>query len=289
VTKGTLYLVATPIGNLEDITLRALRILAEADIIACEDTRHTRKLLTHYNIAKSPGGLVSYHEHNERERAAELVAKLESGSEIALVSDAGMPLISDPGYHLVREASEHQIQIVPIPGASAVVTALAASGLPTVEFLFAGFLPSRNSARRARLADFISTPSTLVFYETPHRINETLRDAREVLGDRPAAVARELTKLHEEFIRGKLSEIAARVSESGPRGEYVLVIGPPVEGGQQGELEGAAPRSILDEVSECMKVEGLDQKAALKRVAKARGISKSEAYRMLMVAQGKTR
>ena|SRR5215831_1199945 len=282
--SGILYLVATPIGNLEDITLRALRVLAEADIIACEDTRRTRKLLAHYEISRP---LVSYYEHNERERSAELVGKLKSGSRVVLVSDAGMPLISDPGYHLVKAAIEHRIPIVPVPGASALVTALAASGLPTSEFLFGGFLPSRASARRARLAEFSGGRSTLVFYETPHRIAGALQDVLEVLGDRTAVLARELTKMHEEFIRGTLSEIAARIAESDLPGEYVLVIGPPSAGGRDSAAQSRL--SILDEVNEYMSTEGLDQKAALKRVARSRGISKSEAYRMLMKEQAKKR
>ena len=281
---GTLYIVATPIGNLEDITLRALKVLSEVDVIACEDTRHTRKLLSHYEISKP---LVSYHEHNERERAAELVARLESGSIVALVSDAGMPLISDPGYHLVREAIEHQIPIIPIPGASALVTALAASGLDTNEFLFAGFLPPRRSSRRARLADLAASPYTVIFYETPHRITEALRDALELLGDRPAALARELTKIHEEIIRGKLSDIIAHTLQREPRGEYVLTIGsagPEGRGATEGREQS---RSIQDEIDHLMKDSGLDKKTALKRIAKLRGVSRSEAYRMLMSELGK--
>jgi 16S rRNA (cytidine1402-2'-O)-methyltransferase len=282
---GTLYIVATPIGNLEDITLRALKVLSEVDIIACEDTRHTRKLLSHYEISKP---LVSYYEHNERERAAELVARLESGSSVALVSDAGMPLISDPGYHLVREAIEHQIPIVPIPGASALVTALAASGLDTNEFLFAGFLPSRKSARRARLSDLAASRCTLVFYETPHRIAEALRDALEVLGDRPAALARELTKIHEEIVRGRLSDIIARVSGREPKGEYVLMIGPSgAEDSAAVKQDRDPSRTIKEEIDELMNYAGMDKKTALKRIAKLRGISKSEAYRMLMSELGK--
>ena len=205
---GTLYLVGTPIGNLEDITLRALRVLGEVDLIACEDTRHTGKLLRHYKISKP---LVSYHEHNERERAGELIEKLLAGLSVALVSDAGMPLISDPGYHIVGEAARVGVPVVPIPGPSAVIAALAASGLPTAEFVFAGFLPPRRGARRRRLEDYLLTPSTLVFYEAPHRIKECLDDARQILGDRQAAVARELTKLHEEMIRGRLSDLAAAI------------------------------------------------------------------------------
>lgn len=268
--SGTLYLVATPIGNLEDITLRALRVLREVDLIACEDTRHTRKLLAHYEISKAS---VSYHEHNERERSAELTEKLKAGLNVALVSDAGTPLVSDPGYRLVRDSIDDGIRVVPIPGPSALVTALAASGLSTGEFTFAGFLPARRHARRARLAGFAAVRSTLVFYEAPHRIKETLADARDVLGNRQAVVARELTKLHEQFIRGSLSDL--EIAET--RGEIVLLIGPPAD---DKDVEPA--RSILEEVETTMREEGVDRKSALKRVARARHISKSEAYRLML-------
>jgi 16S rRNA (cytidine1402-2'-O)-methyltransferase len=300
---GTLYVVATPIGNLEDITLRALRVLAEVDIIACEDTRHTQKLLSHFKISKP---LVSYHEHNEQPRATELCGKLQAGASIALVSDAGTPLVSDPGYRLIQEAAGRNIPIVPLPGATALITALAASGLPTNEFVFAGFLPSRRGARRTRLGDFLLFPSTLIFYESPYRIKETLKDVIEVLGDRDAAVARELTKVHEEFVRGKLSEISGQIETSHPRGEYVLVIGPrtaqraPVRGGAAGggadaragkeEVDAgreggdfpATERSILEEVDELMNTEGMDQKTALKRVARSHELPRREAYRLLV-------
>src|ERR1041385_3845884 len=219
---GTLYIVATPIGNLEDITQRALRILREVDLIACEDTRHTQKLLNHFGIDTKT---ISYHEHNERERAAELCSILESGQSVALVSDAGTPLISDPGFRIVRAAIEKGISVVPIPGAAAFVTALAASGLATDQFYFAGFLPARASARRARLEELAAIPASLVLYEAPHRIAAALRDAMDVLGNREAIVARELTKLHEEFARGKLSELAERFSKpANARGEIVLII-----------------------------------------------------------------
>src|SRR5262249_50651831 len=276
---GTLYLVATPIGNLEDITLRALRVLGEVDIIACEDTRHTRKLLSHYKISKP---LVSYHEHNERARAGELIEKLLGGLSVALVSDAGMPLISDPGYSIVTEAARAGVPIVPIPGASAVVTALAASGLPTSEFVFAGFLPPRSVQRKRRLNDFAMSLSSLVFYEAPHRIKDCLNDAREVLGDRPAALARELTKIHEEIIRGHLSEIADRISQREPKGEYVLIIGPRSASELPELRTGELETSIVEEVRAIMAAEGLDQKSALKRVAKLRGLTKREAYRQLV-------
>jgi 16S rRNA (cytidine1402-2'-O)-methyltransferase len=275
---GTLYLVATPIGNLEDITLRALRVLKEADIIACEDTRHTRVLLDHYGIK---GKLTSYHEHNERARAEELVAMIEAGRSIALVSDAGTPAISDPGFRLARLASERGATVVPIPGAAAFVAALVASGLPTDEFFFGGFLPARSTQRRARLTEVRAIPSTLIFYEAPHRVAESLQDAREILGEREAAVARELTKLHEEIVRGRLSELAERFgSTEAARGEMVVVIDRHVlEEAKQDSAEDVAARVAA------LEGEGLDARAALKRVARELGLSRSEAYRRLTASR----
>src|ERR1700752_2023431 len=203
---GCLYLVATPIGNLEAITLRALRILKEVDQIACEDTRHTQKLLSHYDIHKS---LVSYHEHNELTRAPELVMALEQGAKIALVSDAGTPLVSDPGHRLVTLCLRHRIPIVPIPGPSALLAALSASGLPNEEFLFVGFLPARSGERRRALERLRIEDRTIVLYEAPHRVAESVADALEILGDRPACLAREVTKVHEEFRRARLSDLLA--------------------------------------------------------------------------------
>ncbi|HXG65737.1 MAG TPA: 16S rRNA (cytidine(1402)-2'-O)-methyltransferase [Blastocatellia bacterium] len=278
---GTLYLVATPIGNLEDITLRALRVLKEVDLIACEDTRHTRKLLAHYNISTPT---VSYHEHNERERAAELVAKLEAGTNVAVVSDAGTPLVSDPGFRIVREAINRGIAVTPIPGPSALLAALAASGLPTNEFLFGGFLPPRRAARLARLRALADAAATLVFYEAPHRIQEALADAREALGDRQCVLARELTKMHEEFLRGSLSEVYDRVSGRDMKGEMVLLIGPPLADNQR----RPAPVSIAGEVEALMQSRGLDRKDALKQVARSLGISKSEAYRRMLAEQSES-
>jgi 16S rRNA (cytidine1402-2'-O)-methyltransferase len=280
---GALYIIATPIGNLEDITLRALRVLKEVDLIACEDTRHTRKLLAHYQISKPT---VSYHEHNERERTAELIDKIEAGLNIALVSDAGTPLISDPGFLIVNEAIDRQIAVIPIPGPSALVTALSAAGLPTGEFAFIGFLPSQASARRARLKELADVRSTLIFYEAPHRIKATIEDARKGFGDRQCVIARELTKLHEEFIRGRLSEIA--LPEASARGEIVLLVGPPREGPAK-QTEGEATRSIVEEVEQMMDAEGLDQKSALKRVARERGIGKSEAYRLMIAERARNK
>src|SRR5262249_25697483 len=201
-----LYLVATPIGNLEDITLRALRVLREVDLIACEDTRYTRGLLDHFGINKRT---VSYHQHNEQERAAELVERMAGGDSIAVVTDAGSPGISDPAYRIVTAAIERGVAVVPIPGPTAIIAGLTASGLPTDSFLFAGFLPHKTAARRSRLNELKFERATLVFYEAPHRIRETLADSLGILGDRNAALGRELTKLHEQFIRGRLTEIIA--------------------------------------------------------------------------------
>ena len=270
---GCLYLVATPIGNLEDITLRALRILKEADQIACEDTRHTQKLLSHYNISKP---LVSYHEHNEMTRAPELVLAMEQGQQIALVSDAGMPLVSDPGYRLVTLALRHHIPVIPVPGPSALLAALSASGLPNEEFLFAGFLPARSGERRRALERLRIEDRTIIFYEAPHRIEETLADAREILGDRPACLAREVTKLHEEFRRGTLSELVASLSDKPVRGEITLLIGavPP----EQRAAERNSSQSLAERVDELIRQAKLDRKEALKLAAKERGLSKRAAY-----------
>lgn len=274
--KGCLYLVATPIGNLEDITLRALRILKEADQIACEDTRHTQKLLQHYQIQKQ---LVSYHEHNEMTRAPELVLAMEQGQQIALVSDAGMPLVSDPGYRLVTLALRHHLDVVPVPGPSALLAALSASGLPNEEFLFAGFLPARSGERRRTLERLRIEDRTIIFYEAPHRIEETLADARETLGNRPACLAREVTKLHEEFRRGTLSELSASLSERPARGEITLLIGPvPAE---ERAVHRDTSQSLAERVDELIRQAKLDRKEALKLAAKERGITKRAAYQEL--------
>src|SRR5436853_720255 len=264
---GCLYLVGTPIGNLEDITLRALRILKEADQIACEDTRHTQKLLSHYEISKP---LVSYHEHNEMTRAPELVVAMEQGAKIALVSDAGMPLVSDPGYRLVTLCARHQIPVIPIPGPSALLAALSASGLPNEEFLFVGFLPARTGERRRALERLRIEDRTLILYEAPHRVAETIADAREILGDRPACLAREVTKIHEEFRRGTLSELMASVAEKPARGEITLLIGP-LPGDDKSARDSS--QSLADRVDELMRQAKRDRKEALKLAAKARGKS----------------
>jgi 16S rRNA (cytidine1402-2'-O)-methyltransferase len=270
---GCLYLVGTPIGNLEDITLRALRILKEVDQIACEDTRHTQKLLTHYDIHKP---LVSYHEHNELTRAPELVLSLEQGAKIALVSDAGMPLVSDPGHRLVTLCLRHKIPVVPIPGPSALLASLSASGLPNEEFLFVGFLPARTGERRRALERLRIEDRTLILYEAPHRIAESVADAREILGDRPACVAREVTKLHEEFLRGKLSEIAASLEERPARGEITVLIGPAETAEARSHADSA--QSLAARVDELMHQAKLDRKDALKLAAKERGLTRRAAY-----------
>jgi 16S rRNA (cytidine1402-2'-O)-methyltransferase len=275
--RGTLYLVATPIGNLEDVTRRALRVLGEADVVACEDTRRTRSLLEHFGIRART---VSYHEHNERERAAELAQLIEEGQTVALVSDAGTPGINDPGYRVVRACVERNLSIVPVPGPTAFVAALTASGLPTDEFYFGGFLPARSHARREKLASVKQLRATLVFYETPHRLAHALADALALLGEREAAVARELTKMHEEIVRGRLSELAARFAPEGAaRGEMVLVIDRDVidEGGGEGTSKTS---SVADLVTQ-FEAEGLDQRAALKRAARELGLTRDEAYRRL--------
>ena len=278
---GTLYLIATPIGNLEDITHRAVRLLGEVNVIACEDTRHTKKLLSHYGINTRT---ISYHEHNERERAAELFERLRQGADVAVVSDAGTPGISDPGFRLARVAIDNGVRVVPVPGANALVSALVASGLPTDEFFFGGFLPARSGARRTRLSELRSLAATLVFYEGPHRIAATLRDAREILGERQAVVARELTKLHEEIARGSLSELAERFSSAeSARGEMVLVIDRNVIHGE-GETSDAV--ASLGTLVTKFENEGLDHRAALKKAARELGLSRDEAYRRLVAERG---
>ncbi|HEX8709138.1 MAG TPA: 16S rRNA (cytidine(1402)-2'-O)-methyltransferase [Pyrinomonadaceae bacterium] len=281
---GTLYIVATPIGNLEDITQRALRVLGEVAVIACEDTRHTRVLLNHYGIETKT---VSYHEHNERERAAELGALLETGASVAVVSDAGTPGISDPGFRLVHEAATRGARVVPVPGATAFVAALVASGLPTDSFFFGGFLPARSTQRRARFAEARTLDATLIFYEAPHRIAQALADAREMLGEREAAVARELTKLHEEVLRGRLSELALRFGgKATARGEMVLVIDRAIineEASENGPASGIAARV------ETFESQGMDARAALKKAARELGLGRSEAYRRLVAERARAR
>ena len=272
-SAGTLYLVGTPIGNLEDITLRALRTLKEVDLIACEDTRQTHKLLNHYGIEKRT---ISYHEHNELERAPELIVHLENGDNVAVVSDAGMPGVSDPGYRLVALAVRHHIRVVPIPGASAFLSALVASGLPTDSFRFGGFLPAKAGARRSALESARTSPRTQIFYEAPHRLLETMRDVIEILGpDRRVAVAREVTKLHEEFLRGHASEVLAVLEQRGEvKGEITLLIAKGEEG-----ASGSPVGTVSARIRELMRTDQMEEKDALKQAAREFGLSKSEAYR----------
>jgi 16S rRNA (cytidine1402-2'-O)-methyltransferase len=271
--QGTLYVVATPIGNLEDTTYRAVRVLREADLIACEDTRHTAKLLAHYGIDKPT---VSYHEHNEAARAEELVEKLEQGLNIAQVSDAGMPGISDPGYRVIKLAIERGIQVAPVPGPSAAIAALAASGLPTDSFQFLGFLPARSGERRTMLEALRDAQQTTVVYEAPHRVAEAMRDIAEILGpQRQVVVARELTKIHEEFLRGSAAGVLEQLQRREVKGEITLVIG---------KSEGPGPgarKNLAERLQEIMREQKIDENAALKAVAKELGVSKSEAYREL--------
>ena len=275
-TGPALYLVGTPIGNLEDITLRALRVLKEVDVIACEDTRQTQKLLNHYAIATRT---TSYHEHNEMTRSAELVKEMQEGASVALVTDAGMPGISDPGYRLIALAIRHHVPVVPVPGASAFLAALVASGLPTDSFRFSGFLPAKRGERRAALEGIKNSPRTQVFYEAPHRIVEAMTDVVEVLGaERHVVVAREVTKIHEEFLRGRAGEVLENLkARAAVKGEITLLIG---KGEEEGGATAAVGRqSVRQRVEQIMAEEKVDEKAALKRVAKERGVSKSEAYR----------
>ena len=267
-----LYLVATPIGNLEDITLRALRVLRQVDKIACEDTRQTQKLLSHFEIVKPT---VSYHLFNEGERAAELTAELKAGARIAIVSDAGTPGIADPGAQLAQAAIAAGIAVYPIPGANAATSALIASGLPAETFTFHGFLPSKSGARRTVLEELGRNPQTHVFYETPHRILEALSDVVAIFGAAQyVVVARELTKLHEEFLRGSAAEVLATLSARAQvRGEMVLLFA------LSEEAVATSTLSIRAAVQALIKAESLSEKDALKRVARERGIGKSEAYR----------
>ena len=275
---GTLYVVATPIGNLEDITLRALRVLKEVDVIAAEDTRHTQILLNHYGI-RTP--LTSYHEHNEKTKARQLMSRLERGEQIALVSDAGTPAISDPGYRLAVEAIQGRIPVIPIPGASALTAVLSAGGLPTDRFVFDGFLPAKKQERRARLRALSSETGTLVIYEAPHRLTETLNDLAEILGDREIVLAREVSKVHEEFLRGRLTEVAKQVAGREIKGELTLLIG-----GSRGQSE-VSQEQIEEEIRK-LKDDGLRVKEIAEILGEKYGYSKKEIYRLALAQSGRT-
>ncbi len=271
-----LYIVGTPIGNLEDITLRALKVLREVEVVACEDTRQTQKLLGHYNISVRT---VSYHEHNEVTRSAELVLELEQGARVALVTDAGMPGISDPGFRLISLAVRHHVPVIPIPGPAAFLAALSASGLASDAFRFGGFLPPRQGQRRASLEEIRNSSQTEIFYEAPHRIKEALEDVVAVLGEeRHVVLARELTKVHEEFLRGRAGEVLEILKGRGEtKGEITLLIGK-AEASARPAVERV---NIQERMNRIMSAEGVDEKAALKKLARELGISKSEAYRRL--------
>jgi 16S rRNA (cytidine1402-2'-O)-methyltransferase len=271
--KGTLYLVATPIGNLQDFTFRAIETLKSVNLIACEDTRHTRKLLNHYGIKNK---LISYHEHNETERAEEFTELLKDGKSIAVVSDAGTPAICDPAYRIVLKAHKIGATVVPIPGAAAFVNALIISGLPTDSVFFGGFLPSKKGERLNRLKEVKEIRATLIFYETPHRIAKSLEDCLQILGNRKAVIVRELTKLHEEIIGGDLNNLVSRNLQL--KGEIVLLIDrETITESQQLKNE----RTIAERIDQ-LENEGIDRKSALKKAAKEFGLSRSEAYRLFI-------
>ncbi len=272
---GNLYIVATPIGNLEDISLRALRILKEVDVIAAEDTRRTKKLLAHYHIATP---LTSYYDEIERGKAVELVKQLENGKNIALVSDAGTPTLSDPGFRLVREAIRAGAPVVPVPGASALLAVLSASGLPTDRFVFEGFLPAKRRERREKLQGVAQEPRTLVFYEAPHRLRDTLADMLEILGDREAVFGREVTKAYEEFVRGSLREAIAAVERKEPRGEITLAVA-----GFAGETSSIDAK-IEDEVANLLK-RGLRVKEIAEILGEKFDYPKKDIYRMVLEKQ----
>ncbi len=267
--SGTLYIVATPIGNLEDITYRAVRVLREAALIACEDTRQTGKLLDHYGISKPA---VSYHEHNEQARSGELLRELLAGRDVAMVSDAGTPLIADPGYRLVEKARREGVLVVPIPGPSAVIAALCAAGLPTDSFAFLGFLPAKSGQRRRAIEEARALGMTLVFYETPHRIVEALEDMAAVLGETPVVLGRELTKLHEEFLSGSAGELRDRLLQrDAVKGEFTVVVG---------KWEEVVDESVpVEREVELLMEGGVPRMDALKQVARRRGLSKREVYK----------
>jgi 16S rRNA (cytidine1402-2'-O)-methyltransferase len=276
IQPSTLYLVATPIGNLDDITFRALKVLKEVSLIAAEDTRNTSKLLLHFGIQAQK--LISCFEHNEIRRSEEILRTLATGGSVALVTDAGMPGISDPGFNVVKPVLEKGFKVVPIPGASALTAALPASGLPSASFVFLGFLPSKASERREMLGRLKQEDRTLVFYESPHRLLDCLRDMEQALGERQAAVGRELTKLHEEFVRGSLGELVRHFDEHGPKGEFVVMVaGTPVSGTSMASKWNGL--SVEEHLIQLIKEQGLSKTEAVKAVCKARQLPREEVYR----------
>ena len=271
--NGKLYLVATPIGNLEDITLRALRIIKEVDFIAAEDTRNTLKLLNHFEIKKP---LISNHRHNEEDRENSLIEKLKDGKNIAVVSDAGTPGISDPGEVIAKRAIEENIEVIPIPGACAAINALIASGLNTKEFVFFGFLPLNKKLRKEKLEEIKNENKTIIIYEAPHKIKDSLNDLKNVVGDRKIVLARELTKIHEEFIRGNIDEIIEKSENL--KGEMILLI----EGNNEVNNENILNNLSLEEHYNVYEKQGLDKKEIIKKIAKDRGVNKNEIYQYFL-------
>ena len=274
--KGTLYIVATPIGNLEDITLRALNILKEVDLIAAEDTRHTLKLLNHFEITKP---LISYYKQIEEEKSENLLQKLEEGENIALVSDAGTPGISDPGEVIIRKAIERKINVVPIPGACAAINALICSGFKTDEFSFIGFLPVNVTEKKNKLKENINETKTMIFYEAPHKLIKTLAVIKEILGDRKIALCKELTKIHETFERDNISNILKSLKE--PKGEYVIIVEGANKSKQELDVEKRNNFS-LEEHYKYYEKQGLDKKEIIKQIAKDRGVNKNEIYKQFI-------
>ena len=270
--SGKLYLVATPIGNLEDITLRAIRILKEVDVIAAEDTRNTLKLLNHFEISKK---LISYHRHNEEIKVTELIKLLNEGKNIAVVSDAGTPCISDPGEEIVKYAIKENIEIVPIPGACAFVNALIASGLNTKEFCFIGFLPLNNKIRKEKLNMIEKERKTIILYEAPHKLKNTLEDLKEILGKRQIVIAKELTKIHESYIRGTVEEVISVLNE--PKGEYVIIIEENTE--REISQNDVLSNLSLEEHFKFYEKQGLEKKEIIKKMAKDRNVNKNEIYK----------
>ena len=278
---GTLFLCATPIGNLEDMTYRAVRILGEAPLIAAEDTRRTRQLLTHFGLSTR---LVSYHEHNKDEKGPRLIEWLLSGNDLVCVSDAGLPGVADPGSKLAADAIAEGICVVPIPGANAALSALIASGLDTTRFSFVGFLPRTKDKRCASLAEIADRTDTLIFYEAPHRLGETMKAILGALGDRPAAIARELTKKFEEFRRGNLSELLAWCEENQLRGEFVIV----VSGAEESRKESTeSPPEDAAAIVRRLTADGMAKKEAIRETAKRTGLSRRDVYQAVLEAEGK--
>jgi 16S rRNA (cytidine1402-2'-O)-methyltransferase len=273
-TNGVLYVVGTPIGNLNEMSPRALACLKEVDLIAAEDTRHTRKLLSYFEFSTP---LTSFHQHNQEMKSREIVEKLLGGKSVAVVSDAGMPAISDPGEILVRAALNEGVAVIPISGSNAAIDALVASGLPSQPFTFIGFLPRQKKRRQQELLRWDTTPATLIFYESPHRLQAMIKDCLAVLGNRQIVVARELTKKHEEWLRGRLEEVLTHLETTEARGEYTIVIEGAVQGLSEEQDEWWQELTLIEHVGHYLK-EGYEKKEAIKQVAKDRGVPKREVY-----------